>query len=110
MVSGAGPANAATTGTFTIPMMKKSGYSAPFAGAVEATASVGGQIMPPIMGASAFIMAENLNLSYTTLILCALPAALMYYTACFLAVDVEAQRLHLEGMSKDRYSRSPVPS
>ncbi len=101
MVSGAGPANAATTGTFTIPMMKKSGYSAPFAGAVEATASVGGQIMPPIMGASAFIMAENLNLSYTTLILCALPAALMYYTACFLAVDVEAQRLHLEGMSKD---------
>ena len=101
MVSGAGPANAATTGTFTIPMMKKSGYSPAFAGAVEATASVGGQIMPPIMGASAFIMAENLNLSYTTLILCALPAALMYYMACFLAVDVEAQRLKLTGMSKE---------
>lgn len=101
MVSGAGPANAATTGTFTIPMMKKSGYSAEFAGAVEATASVGGQIMPPIMGASAFIMAENLNLSYTTLITCALPAAILYYVACFLSVDVEAQRLQLKSMSKD---------
>ena len=101
MVSGAGPANAATTGTFTIPMMKKSGYSGEFAAAVEATASVGGQIMPPIMGASAFIMAENLNLSYTTLIACALPAALLYYLACFLSVDVEAQRLNLTGMAKE---------
>lgn len=101
MVSGAGPANAATTGTFTIPMMKKSGYSKEFSAAVEATASVGGQIMPPIMGASAFIMAENLNLSYTTLILCAFPAALLYYLACFLSVDVEAQRLNLKAMSKE---------
>ncbi len=101
MVSGAGPANAATTGTFTIPMMKKSGYSSEFAGAVEATASIGGQIMPPIMGASAFIMAENLNLSYTTLILCAFPAAILYYVACFLSVDVEAQRLNLSGMAKE---------
>lgn len=101
MVSGAGPANAATTGTFTIPMMKKSGYSGEFAAAVEATASVGGQIMPPIMGASAFIMAENLGLSYSTLILCAFPAAILYYVACFLSVDVEAQRLNLKPMSKD---------
>lgn len=101
MVSGAGPANAATTGTFTIPMMKKSGYSGEFAAAVEATASVGGQIMPPIMGASAFIMAENLGLSYSTLILCAFPAALLYYLACFLSVDVEAQRLNLKPMSKE---------
>lgn len=101
MVSGAGPANAATTGTFTIPMMKKSGYSPEFSAAVEATASVGGQIMPPIMGASAFIMAENLNISYTTLILCAFPAAILYYVACFLSVDVEAQRLQLNAMNKE---------
>lgn len=101
MVSGAGPANAATTGTFTIPMMKKSGYSPEFAAATEAAASVGGQIMPPIMGASAFIMAENLSMSYTTLIICAFPAALLYYAACFLSVDVEAQRLKLKGMSKE---------
>lgn len=101
MLSGAGPANAATTGAFTIPMMKKYGYEAHFAGAVEATASVGGQIMPPIMGASAFIMAEYLGISYGKLVLCALPAALLYYFAIFLAVDIEAQKRNLTGLPRE---------
>lgn len=101
MLSGAGPANAATTGAFTIPMMKKYGYEASFAAAVEATASVGGQIMPPIMGASAFIMAEYLGVSYGTLVLCAFPAAILYYFAVYLAVDVEAQKRNLTGLPKD---------
>lgn len=100
MLSGAGPANAATTGAFTIPMMKKYGYEASFAGAVEATASVGGQIMPPIMGASAFIMAEYLGISYGRLVLCAFPAAILYYFAIFIAVDVEAQKRNLTGLPK----------
>ena len=101
MLSGAGPANAATTGAFTIPMMKKYGYEAPFAGAVEATASVGGQIMPPIMGASAFIMAEYLGVSYGRLVLCAFPAAILYYFAIFLAVDIEAQKRNLTGLPRE---------
>lgn len=101
MLSGAGPANAATTGAFTIPMMKKYGYEAEFAGAVEATASVGGQIMPPIMGASAFIMAEYLGVSYGKLVLCAFPAAILYYFAIFLAVDIEAQKRNLTGLPKE---------
>ncbi len=101
MLSGAGPANAATTGTFTIPMMKKNGYTAPFAGAVEATASIGGQIMPPIMGASAFIMAEYLGVSYGELILCAAPAAILYYVAIFISVDVEAQKRKLVGLKPE---------
>lgn len=100
MLSGAGPANAATTGAFTIPMMKKYGYEAHFVGAVEATASVGGQIMPPIMGASAFIMAEYLGISYGKLVLCAFPAAILYYFAIFLAVDIEAQKRNLTGLPK----------
>lgn len=101
MLSGAGPANAATTGTFTIPMMKKYGYAPHFAAAVEATASVGGQIMPPIMGASAFIMADYLGTSYGNLILCAAPAAVLYYFAVYLAVDVEAQKLGLTGLPRE---------
>ncbi len=101
MLSGAGPANAATTGAFTIPMMKKYGYEVPFAGAVEATASVGGQIMPPIMGASAFIMAEYLGVSYGRLVLCAFPEAILYYFAIFLAVDIEAQKRNLTGLPKE---------
>ena len=101
MLSGAGPANAATTGAFTIPMMKKYGYEAPFAGAVEAAASVGGQIMPPIMGASAFIMAEYLGVSYGRLVLCAFPAAILYYFAIFLAVDIEAQKRNLTGLPRE---------
>lgn len=101
MLSGAGPANAATTGAFTIPMMKKYGYEGHFAGAVEATASVGGQIMPPIMGASAFIMAEYLGISYGKLVLCAFPAAILYYFAIFLAVDIEAQKRNLTGLPRE---------
>lgn len=105
MLSGAGPANAATTGAFTIPMMKKYGYEAPFAGAVEATASVGGQIMPPIMGASAFIMAEYLGVSYGKPVLCAFPAAILYYFAIFLAVDIEAQKRNLTGLPREEIPR-----
>lgn len=101
MLSGAGPANAATTGTFTIPMMKKYGYTSHFAAAVEATASVGGQVMPPIMGASAFIMADYLGTSYGNLVLCAAPAAILYYVAVYLAVDVEAQKLGLTGLPRE---------
>jgi TRAP transporter 4TM/12TM fusion protein len=100
MISGAGPANAATTGTFTIPMMKKYGYSANFAGATVATASIGGQIMPPIMGASAFIMAEYLGVSYGSLILYAAPPAILYYVAVFMAVDIEAQKRNLTGLPR----------
>ena len=101
MLSGAGPANAATTGAITIPMMKRNGYDAAFAGAVEATASIGGQVMPPIMGAAAFIMATNLNVSYGYLVLCAAPAAVLYYVAIYIAVDSEAQRLNLVGMARE---------
>jgi TRAP transporter 4TM/12TM fusion protein len=100
-ISGAGPANAVATGTFTIPMMKKSGYSSRFAAAVEACASIGGQIMPPVMGASAFLMADFLNVSYGTLIKVALPAAMLYFLAVYIAVDVEAQKLSLVGLNKE---------
>lgn len=100
MLSGAGPANAATTGSFTIPMMKEKGYDATFAAAVEAAASIGGQVMPPIMGAAAFIMATNLDVNYGYLILCAAPAAIFYYMAIYVAVDIEAQKKNLVGMSR----------
>ena len=101
MLSGAGPANAATTGAITIPMMKRNGYRPEFAGAVEATASIGGQVMPPIMGAAAFIMATNLDVKYGYLVMCAFPAAILYYIAVFIAVDCESQRMRLVGMARE---------
>ncbi len=96
-ISGSSTANVMTTGTFTIPLMKRLGYRAPFSGAVEAVASTGGQIMPPIMGAAAFVMAEFLAVSYLTVILIALLPAMLYFVAVFVAVHFEAKRLGLKG-------------
>ena len=99
-VSGSAVANVMTTGTFTIPLMKRIGYPASFAGAVEAVASTGGQIMPPIMGAAAFVMAEFLGTSYLTVAGYALLPALLYYLAVFLAVHFEARKQGLRGLPK----------
>lgn len=95
MISGSAVANVATTGTFTIPMMKRLRYGNEFAGAVEATASSGGQITPPIMGAGAFIMAEILEISYLKVALCAAIPAYLYYLGCFSAVHFESVKKNL---------------
>lgn len=100
-LSGSAVANVATTGSFTIPLMKKIGLSPRFAGAVEATASTGGMIMPPIMGAAAFIMAGFLGISYTTIILAAVIPSILYYAALIIAIDIEAKKQGLKGLSKD---------
>ncbi len=98
MISGSAIANTVTTGVMTIPLMKKVGFSPRFAGGVEASASCGGQITPPIMGAAAFIMAETLGIPYNQLILVAvIPAALHYFAILFM-VHLEARRLKLSGM------------
>lgn len=99
-VSGSAVANVMTTGTFSIPLMKKLGYRSSFAGAVEAVASTGGQIMPPIMGAAAFVMAEFLNTSYLAVTGFALIPAVMYFLAVFLAVHFEAKRNGMRGLPK----------
>ena len=99
-VSGSAVANVMTTGTFTIPLMKRTGYRPAFAGAVEAVASTGGQLMPPIMGAAAFVMAEFLGVSYLTVAALALLPALLYYLAVFMAVHFEAKRIGLVGVPK----------
>ncbi len=101
-ISGSGVANVLTTGQFTIPLMKKFGYSGVFAGAVEATSSMGGQIMPPVMGAVAFIMAENLNLPYAEIVKAAVVPAILYYVTAFWMVHLEAGRKHLLGLPKDQ--------
>jgi TRAP transporter 4TM/12TM fusion protein len=99
-VSGSAVANVMTTGAFTIPLMKRLGYRPAFAGAVEAVASTGGQIMPPIMGAAAFVMAEFLGVSYLTVAAYALIPAVMYFLAVFLAVHFEAKRTGMKGLPK----------
>ncbi|MEO5734435.1 MAG: TRAP transporter permease [Rubrivivax sp.] len=99
-VSGSAVANVMTTGTFTIPLMKRTGYRPAFAGAVEAVASTGGQLMPPIMGAAAFVMAEFLGVSYLTVAGFALLPAMLYYVAVFMAVHFEAKRIGLVGLPK----------
>jgi TRAP-type C4-dicarboxylate transport system permease large subunit len=99
-ISGSGVANVLTTGQFTIPLMKKFGYSGVFAGAVEATSSMGGQIMPPVMGAVAFIMAENLNVPYADIVKAAAIPAILYYLTAFWMVHLEAGRKNLVGMPK----------
>jgi TRAP transporter 4TM/12TM fusion protein len=99
-VSGSAVANVMTTGTFTIPLMKRTGYRPAFAGAVEAVASTGGQLMPPIMGAAAFVMAEFLGVSYLTVAGFALLPAVLYYLAVFMAVHFEAKRIGLVGLPK----------
>lgn len=101
MISGTGPAIAAATGVFTIPLMIKVGYKRHFAGAVEAVASSGGQIMPPVMGVAAFIMAEILNITYAKVCYSALVSALLYYLAIYVMVHLEAVKQGLRGMSRN---------
>src|SRR5690625_6368615 len=90
-------ANVVSTCAFTIPMMKKVGYSRTFAGAVESTASVGGQILPPVMGAAAFIMAETLGVRYTTVAITAIVPALLYYVNLIVQIHLRATREGLTG-------------
>jgi TRAP transporter 4TM/12TM fusion protein len=99
-INGSGVANVVTTGQFTIPLMKKFGYRAEFAGGVEATASMGGQIMPPVMGAVAFIMAETLDVPYTQICIAAAIPALLYFMSALWMVHLEAGRAGLVGLSK----------
>jgi len=98
MISGSAIANAVTTGSLTIPLMKKYGFSPRFAGAVEASASCGGQVTPPVMGASAFVMAELLGVPYKELVIIAIIPALFHYFACLMMVHLEAKRLKLAGV------------
>lgn len=99
-ISGSAVANVAASGTFTIPMMRETGYKREFAGAVEAVASAGGQLMPPVMGAAVFIMADMLRVGFGTVMLAALVPALIYYANLFLVVDLEAGRLGLRGLKR----------
>ncbi len=101
-ISGSSVANTVSTGTFTIPLMKSVGYRGSFAGAVEAASSTGGQIMPPIMGAAAFIMAQFLGIGYVEIAKAALIPALLYYLAVGLMVHMEAKRMGLKGIPKER--------
>ena len=105
MVSGSSVGNTVTTGSVTIPMMKKTGYKGEFAGAVEAAASTGGQIMPPIMGAAAFLMSEYTGISYPKIALLAVLPALLYFTGIFIAVHLEAKKLGLKGIPKEELPR-----
>lgn len=100
-VSGVAVANVFATGSFTIPLMKKRGYRPEFAGAVEAVASTGGQYMPPIMGAAAFVMAEMLAIPYVTIMFSASISAFLYYLAIFYTVDIEARKFGLKGEAKE---------
>lgn len=101
-INGSAVANVVTTGAFTIPLMKKTGYSKEFAGAVEASASVGGQLLPPVMGAAAFIMAEILSVPYSTIIVHAAIPALLYYLGIIIQVQLRAGKTGLLGLPKDR--------
>jgi len=101
-INGSGVANVVTTGQFTIPLMKRFGYKAEFAGGVEATASMGGQIMPPVMGAVAFIMAETIDVPYVEICKAAAIPALLYFFTAFVMVHLEAGRRGLLGMPKDQ--------
>lgn len=105
MISGSAAANVVTTGAFTIPLMKSMGYRPYFAGAVEAVASTGGQIMPPIMGAAAFIMAEFLGIPYRDIIIAAIIPAVLYYVSCWAMVHLEARKLNLKGLDRSQLPR-----
>ena len=104
-INGSAVANVVTTGTFTIPLMKKTGYSKEFAGSVEATASVGGQLLPPIMGAAAFVMAETLGVQYGEIIKAAVIPALIYYLGIIIQVQMRATKDNLLGLPKDQLPR-----
>jgi TRAP transporter 4TM/12TM fusion protein len=99
-ISGSGVANVVTTGQFTIPLMKRFGYRSAFAGGVEATASMGGQLMPPVMGAVAFIMAETLGVPYSEIVQAAIIPAILYFFGAFLMVHLEAGKRNLKGLEK----------
>jgi len=101
-VSGSSVGNTVSSGSFTIPMMKKAGFTPEFAGATEAAASTGGQIMPPMMGAAAFIMMEYLGVSYATIMLAAVVPAMLYFTGIFIGTHFEAKRLKIFGLPKDK--------
>src|SRR3569833_1590080 len=101
-INGSGIANVVTVGQFTIPLMKRFGYPAYFAGAVEATSSMGGQIMPPVMGAVAFIMAETINVPYSAVCIAAVVPAVLYYYSAFWAVHLDVGKRGLVGLSKDQ--------
>jgi TRAP transporter 4TM/12TM fusion protein len=101
-VSGSSAANVVGTGSFTIPMMKSTGYKPHFAGAVEAVASTGGQIMPPVMGAGAFLMAEILGIPYVKVLTAAILPAVMYYVAVYFMVDFEAAKTGLVGLKREQ--------
>ncbi len=101
-INGSAVANVVTTGAFTIPLMKKTGYSKDFAGAVEASSSVGGQLLPPVMGAAAFIMAEILSVPYSVIIIHAAIPALLYYLGIIVQVQLRAGKTNLVGLPKDR--------
>ena len=100
-INGSAIANVVTTGAFTIPMMKRVGYQRNFAGAVESAASVGGQIMPPIMGAAAFIMSETLGVPYTQIVLVAIIPAVLYYLGILIQVHLRATSQGLRGISRE---------
>lgn len=102
MVSGSSVANTVGSGAFTIPMMKKAGYKPEFAAAAEASASTGGQIMPPIMGAAAFIMASYTNTPYSQIMLAAIIPAMLYFLGVFLAIHFESKKMGIIGVSRDR--------
>ncbi len=101
-ISGSSVGNTVASGSFTIPMMKRAGFKPEFAGATEASASTGGQIMPPLMGAAAFIMMEYIGVSYATIMLAALIPAILYFTGIFMGVHFEAKRLKILGLPKDQ--------
>lgn len=102
MINGAAVAVVVTTGAFTIPLMKKTGYDKEFSGAIVATGSVGGQLMPPVMGAAAFIMAETLGIQYSTLLISAAIPAVIYYIGILIQIQLRAEKLNMVGTPKDQ--------
>ncbi|MGE0039211.1 MAG: TRAP transporter permease [Xanthobacteraceae bacterium] len=102
MISGSAVSNVATTGVITIPLMRQSGYAPKVAGAIEAVSSTGGQIMPPIMGAAAFLMAEFLQITYAQVVIAALVPAILYYVAVFIYADLEAARKNIAPIPADK--------
>ncbi len=106
MVSGSSVGNTVGSGSVTIPMMKRLGYKPEFAAAVEAAASTGGQIMPPIMGAAAFLMADYVGVPYSNIIVCAILPAVLYFLGIFICVHLEAKKLGLKGITRDQLPRA----
>ena len=103
LYSGSSIANVVTTGTFTIPLMKRTGFKPEYAGAIEAVASNGGQIAPPVMGATAFIIAEFLEVPYQDVVIAAAMPALLYFLVLFIQVDAVARRFSIRGYRRRNY-------